>query len=170
MMAKKLLVAYASKAGSTAEVAEAVAEELKNKGYQVELMPAGKVKKIEMYDGVVFGTAIRISKPVGEGARFVKKYRAQLAKIPTAVFSVGLAMQVDTPESRATAEGFLSTVKEAFTPVSLAMFGGKMDYSKLPGIMRMMFSQDKEGKLAEGDWRNWDEIRAWAQSLSNHFG
>ncbi len=168
-MTKKLLVAYASKAGSTTEVAKAVADELKSMGYEVDLVPAGKVNKLDGYAGVVFGTAIRIGKPIAEGTRFVKKFKTQLGRIPAALFSVGLAMQEDTPENRATAEGFLAPIKALFAPVSIAMFGGKMDYSKLPGIMRMMFSRDKEGKLAEGDWRNWEEIRAWARSLESHF-
>lgn len=167
---KKVMVAYASKAGSTVGVAENVASVLKEKGYQVDLLRAKEVKNLGGYDAVVFGTAIRMGKPIGEGMRFVRRHEQELKAKPVAVFSLGLAMQEDTPETRKQTEEFLAPVTKTFKPVSLAMFGGKLDLNTLNPFFRFAFSRDQSGKMAEGDWRNWDSIRAWAESLSEHFG
>jgi menaquinone-dependent protoporphyrinogen oxidase len=166
---KKILVAYASKAGSTREVAEEIARVIIEKGYEVELLSANKVKSLEGYDGVVFGTAIRIYKPIAEGRRFVKKFGSQLMTMPTAVFSVGLAMKEDNPESRKETEGFLAPITEAVKPFSVAMFGGKLDYAALSPMIRYVFTRDKSGEMAEGDWRDWEGIRDWAVSILDDF-
>ena len=169
MHMNKILVAYASKAGSTREVAEIVAKQLDEKGFKVDLLPAKKVKRINDYHGVVFGTAIRITKPVGEGRRFAKKFGNQLQNMPAAVFSLGLAMKEDTPENRKQTEGFLAPIIEAINPFSVAMFGGKLDYETLSPMFRYVFSRDTSGQMVEGDWRNWDEIHEWTTSLAQHF-
>ena len=166
---KKILITYASKAGSTVEVAQAVAEALKEKGFQTELVPAGKVKDVGGYDGVVFGSAVRMGKPVGEAMRFVNKFGGRLAGKAVAVFSVGLAMKDDTAEGREETLKAIAPVTEALKPVSLAMFGGKLDYSTLSPLFRFMFSRDTSGKMVEGDWRNWDSIREWGGSLATYF-
>ncbi|HSF81783.1 MAG TPA: flavodoxin domain-containing protein, partial [Anaerolineales bacterium] len=52
---KRILVTYATMAGSTAEVAQAVAEEIAKSGLQVDVLPLDQVQELEGYDGVVVG-------------------------------------------------------------------------------------------------------------------
>jgi len=165
---KKLLVAYASKSGSTVDVAKAVGDVLKDNGFEVDILPAKKVKNLDGYDGIVLGTAVRMGKPVGEATRFIKKHGRKIGSKPMALFSVGLAMKEDTPKSRQDAEGFLSPITDVVKPVSLALFGGKLDYSTISPMFRFAFSR-MSGDISEGDWRNWDDIRSWAESLPVHF-
>ena len=166
---KSLLVAYASKTGSTQEVAEAVTHELQQQGYEVDLMSARDVKEIKKYTGVVLGTAVRMNRPVGEAMKFIKKFSDELNTIPTVLFSLGLTMKENTPASRQAAEDALDSITEEIRPIEIATFGGNLDISKLLPIMRFAFSQDKSGNLAEGDYRDWDAIRSWAKSLGQYF-
>ena len=170
-MSKKILIVYASKCGSTAEVAQTVGQVLSQSGVAVDVLPARKVRDLKGYDAVVIGTAIRMFKPLGEMRRFVSWYKGKLARIPTAVFSVGLAMSEDMPQNRADATKYITPLVEQLpNNKSLAMFGGKLDYQTLSPFFRMMFSKDTSGKMAEGDYRNWETIHAWANSLPAELG
>ena len=61
-----VLVAYASKRGSTAEIAEAIAEALRQSGVSVDCIEAGKVGSVEPYDAVVLGSAVYIKRWRGD--------------------------------------------------------------------------------------------------------
>ncbi len=58
-----ILVAYATKRGSTREVAESVAETLRERGFAVDLQPAATIDGLGPYDGVVLGTALYMGRP-----------------------------------------------------------------------------------------------------------
>lgn len=165
-MGGRILIAYASKCGSTGEVAEAVGKVLCQSGAAVDVKRVQDVKDLKPYRAVILGSAIRMSKPLSEAVNLAKKHRAALAVLPVACFSVGLAMNADTPENREKAKQFLAPLLDEVTsPVEVGLFGGKMDYNTLSPIFRWMFSQDKTGEMAEGDWRDWDAINAWAKTL-----
>ena len=170
-MQKKVLVVYASKCGSTAEVAQKVGEVLSQSGLNVEVHAAHEVHDIIDFDAVVLGTAIRMFKPLGEMRSFVFWNKGKLARKPTAVFSVGLAMSEDKPENRADAAKYIAPVVDKLTNnKSLAMFGGKLDYQTLSPFFRNVFSKDTSGKMAEGDYRDWDAIQTWAAALPSVLG
>lgn len=164
---KHVLVAYASKCGSIAEIAQAVGVKLAENGYRVDIQPVQKIKSLDGYDALVMGTALRMSKPIGEMDRFVRKFGARMQKLPAALFSVGMAMKTDTPETRATTLGFLKTTLEKLPPLrATGLFGGKLDCRTLSPFLRWAFARDTSGDMAEGDWRDWDAIRAWAGQLA----
>jgi menaquinone-dependent protoporphyrinogen oxidase len=71
-MFKKFLIAYGSAAGSTAEVAQAIGEEMQKEGAQVDVKPVEEVKDIRGYDGVVVGSSVRIMKLLGKTRRFLR--------------------------------------------------------------------------------------------------
>ena len=169
-MGKKILVAYASRAGSTAEVAEEVGRVLRESGAEVDVRSCKAVKDTRGYDAVVIGTAVRMGKLLPEAVKFTNKYCAALEKVPTAYFTLGLAMKEDTPENRETAYGYLKPLEEIHEAFDKEVFGGTVDHSKLSPLLRFAAKRDKEGILAEGDYRNWDAIREWAASLAEKLG
>jgi len=165
-MGDRILVAYASKCGSTGEVAEAIGKILCESGAAVDVRRVQDVKDLKPYRAAVIGSAIRMSKPLSEAVHLAKKHRAAFASMPVACFSVGMAMNADTPENREKAKQFLTPLlNEVPSPAAVEYFGGKLDYSTLSPVFRWMFSQDKSGEMAEGDWRDWDAINAWAKAL-----
>jgi menaquinone-dependent protoporphyrinogen oxidase len=163
----QILVAYASATGTTAEVADEVARVLREASIIADLMRVQDIKDIKAYSAVVLGTALRMGKPIGPGVRFANRFSRALAQVPVAIFSVGIGMREDTPKSRDDTKVMLAPILQAIpAPVSLGMFGGRLDYSKLNPLFRFMFSRIKSEDLAEGDWRNWEVIRTWAAELA----
>jgi menaquinone-dependent protoporphyrinogen oxidase len=94
----KILVTYASRAGSTAGVAEAISKALVESGAQVEVRPMQDVKDLTLYQALVAGSAIQAGQWLPEALQFVQTHRAVLAQKPCATFTVcmTLAMKNET--------------------------------------------------------------------------
>jgi menaquinone-dependent protoporphyrinogen oxidase len=163
----KTLVAYATRAGSTEGVAQAVAETLKGAGVETDLRPVSDVGDLSPYGAVVLGSAIRAGRPLSEAVRFARANRDELAKLPVALFAVCLTMAEDTEEHRAEAEGYLAPLREAVEPVAVGLFAGAMDTRKLGCVLGAVFALVFRVKgLEQKDSRDWDKIRAWALELA----
>ena len=91
-MSNKILVAYASAAGSTAGVAEAIGKTLVESGAQVEVRPMKDVNDLAPYQAVVAGSAIRDGKWLPEAIQFVQNHQAALARKPFAAFLVCMTL------------------------------------------------------------------------------
>lgn len=164
-MSKRILIAYASRAGSTAEVAEKIGEVLKSLDFDVEVKNVKEVTSISQYDSIIIGSAVRMFKLLPETIRFANKFKEEMKNKPVAYFIVCLMMQEDTEESRTRAKEYLKPLLKIKEPISMGLFGGKMDYSRLSFIWRILF----KGKIPEGDFRNWEKITDWANNLSEKF-
>ena len=162
---KKILVAYASKCGSTAEISHIITESLCSSGLSVELNKASSVKNLEDYQGVVLGTAIYMSSPLKEATNFIEDFGSQLAKIPFAIFDVCLTMKDATPENQRIALDYLKPMTDIVSPIKTGAFSGRIELASLPPLYRMFAQADNEGILAEGDYRDWKAISDWAGEL-----
>ncbi len=162
-MEKPILIAYASRAGSTGEVAAAIGKRLNQDGTPVEVRRVDEVSDLSAYRAVILGSAVRMSQWLPEASDFVQKQRAMLQQIPTAFFSCGVTLREDTPANRQEMESYVAPVRQILEPVANGLFGGKMDYSKLSLLMRLMIQYAI--KVPEGDFRSWSAIDAWTDSL-----
>ncbi len=162
-MSKKILVAYASKAGSTSEVADFIGKTLADKGAVADVKQLKNIRDITGYQAVVIGSAIRAGRLLPEAVDFVKHYKADLQKTPVAYFIVCMTMKDNTEENRKKADSFLDPLRNEIAPVSVGLFAGKMDYSKLGFASRSVVKHMV--KVPEGDFRNWDSIKKWADNL-----
>lgn len=158
----KILVAYASKHGSTAEIADAVAEGLREGGHAADSVEAGSVKSLDGYDAVVLGSAVYIKRWRGDAKHFLRAHSKELAAMPFWVFSSGPTgdPKDDDPEwlepPRIMARAEELGVREH------VVFGGRVS----PDGGRMMRSM-AEGMPEEfRDRRDWDEIRSWAAGIA----
>jgi len=161
----RALVAYASWAGSTAEVSEAVAGRLRERGFEVDVERAADVGSLDGYSAVLLGTAVRAGRLHRDAPRFVERHRAALTGRPVAYFLVCMTMREDTEENRRTARAFLDPLFEKapdVRPVGVGLFGGVIpsgdELRKRPLRQRVLFKVVE--KLA-GDFRDWDAISAW---------
>jgi menaquinone-dependent protoporphyrinogen oxidase len=162
-MAKKICVGYATRAGSTREVADSIGKTLAETGVQVDVRPIKEIKSIEGYDAIVLGTAIRAGQLMPEVVKFAKVHKAALGKVPVAVFVVCLTMKDDTPENRKIVSGYLDPLQKEISFAATGLFAGKMDYSTLNFFLK--FIVKKMVKAPEGDFRDWKKVRAWAGEL-----
>jgi menaquinone-dependent protoporphyrinogen oxidase len=157
-----VLVAYASKAGTTAEVADAIGKRLAGTGLAVDVRRARNVRSVDGYAAVIVGSAIRAGHWLTEAVRFVKTHEEALATRKTAFFTLCMTLRQDTPEHRETVAAYLKPVREILEPDKIEFFAGKMDYRKLALAPRLIV---RGMKVPEGDFRNWDAIGAWADAL-----
>ncbi|MFH1085315.1 MAG: flavodoxin domain-containing protein [Chloroflexota bacterium] len=170
-MPKKVLVAYASRAGSTAEVAAAIGEALCAAGLAAEVRNVKRVPDLRGYDAVVLGSAIRMGRPLGEATRFARRNAAALAQMPVALFSVCAALQEDTPANCDKAREQTAPLTQALPAALVAQFAGKIDLATLPWLLRVMLRKAGESEdLKLGDYRDWNGIRAWAGEVAAKFG
>ncbi|MGW8225830.1 MAG: flavodoxin domain-containing protein [Anaerolineales bacterium] len=189
---KKILVAYATMAGSTAEVAGAVAEEISKSGVQVEVLPISEVGDLRVYDGIVVGAPM-IMGWHRQAKQFLKKHRIALQQVPLAVFVLAISL---TETGEMNLEGVEVTIDENLPkppekagklsfqeryaqlskylnpilrsvrpvqPVGIGVFGGRLEYGRLKWWAVLFVMLVI--KAPAGDRRNWAAIRAWAAGL-----
>jgi len=161
-MGNKVLVSYATRCGSTAEVAEAIAKTLAGRGASVDLKAVKDNPGLAGYTAVVLGSAIRMGSWVGEASDFVQANQAALNSLPTAIFSVHSNNLGEDETSRAARGEYHKAVRALITPAAEAFFAGKIDLAKMSFLDRLI---TKMMKAEEVDYRDWDKISAWAAGL-----
>jgi menaquinone-dependent protoporphyrinogen oxidase len=189
---KRILVAYATMAGSTADVAKTVGDEIAKGGVQVDVLPFDEVKDLAAYDGVVVGGPM-IMGWHRAALGFLKRHRSAFQRIPLAVFVTAMSL---TQTGETSVDGVPVTVDEKLPkppetegrlkfkeryarlsnyirpilqaarpvrPVSIGLFGGRMEYGRLKW-WAVLFAM-LIIQAPAGDRRNWAAIRSWAASL-----
>jgi menaquinone-dependent protoporphyrinogen oxidase len=188
----KILVTYATMAGSTAEVAQAIGEEIARTGLQVDVRPIGEIQGIAGYSAVVVGGPMIMGWHRG-ALRFLKKHRRYFQNIPLAVFVLAMSLtrtgesdvggvdifldeELPRPpeddsrmtfrERYARVSNYLSPIIKAVRParpVSIGVFGGRLEYGRLKW-WAVLFAM-LVIRAPAGDRRNWTSIRTWAAGL-----
>ena len=167
-MSTSVLVGYATRYGSTQEVAEAIAETLRTAGLPVELKPLREVRSLDGYHAVVMGAPLFMFHWHKDALGFLSRHRQALQARPVAVFVLGPVHEPHDEkewlDSRAQLDKALAQVPW-FAPLALEMFGGKYDPAALRFPLKMV-----AGAEPASDSRDWDAIRAWAESLALSLG
>ena len=162
-MEKRVLVTYASKYGSTGGVADAIGKELCSKDAAADVVLIKNANNISSYQGVIIGSAIYMGKWMSEAIDFVKENRDILRQVPVAYFLVCMTLSRPTEENRAKALSYIDPILKAvpeIKPVCIGTFAGAMDYNNLSWINKKIL---KSKGTPEGDFRDWNVIRAWAR-------
>jgi len=165
-MNKKVLVAFATRCGSTEGVANKIGDVLNEKGFNAEVLPARQVRGVEGYNAVVMGSCVRMGRIMPEMKRFMRRNAAAIGRLPAACFTVCLALKDDTAEKRQEAQNYLRPFTAAFNPVAAAPFAGAFDMAKMNPFFRWVFSKDKTGAFKTSDYRDWAAIGSWAEALA----
>ncbi len=156
-----VLVAVSSRHGATREIAEAIDHELAQRGVATEIMDIDQVRDPGRFDAYVIGSAVYMGQWMDPARHFVERHRDLLRARPTWLFSSGPTGYPLRPalESTVKVDGFL----DAIAPREHRVFGGRLDKDRL--ILRHR-AVVLAFRAAEGDFRDWDEIRDWAAGIA----
>jgi menaquinone-dependent protoporphyrinogen oxidase len=165
-MDKKVLVTYASKYGATAEIAEKIAEVLRQAGLQVDLKTVKEARDLGPYGAVVLGSAVYIGGWMKPAANFLKANEKALSEMPVWIFSSGPTGEGDAVEllDGWTFPEKLKPLTDRIQPREMVIFHGAVELEKLSGLYRWMLKNVQAGI---GDFRDWEAITSWASSIAN---
>jgi menaquinone-dependent protoporphyrinogen oxidase len=161
-MNKRILIAYATFAGSTQEVAVDIGKTLGERGFTVDVIPALEKPPVDDYRFVIVGSAVHGSRWLSEALEFVEANQAALQRVPVVLFSVCLAgLAKDEAALASACDTIYGPLRALVTPVAEVLFAGKIDRRGvalgLPRWLARLFPTL--------DFRDWDRIHSWAQTI-----
>lgn len=160
----RVLVIVASKHGATAEIATALSDGLARRGIETKVEDAAKVSDLAGYDAVLLGSAVYAGRWMKSARELVELRAEELATQPVWLFSSG---PVGEPLRPTEDPVDVATVAAAIPTRGHRVFPGKLDKSKL-GLAEKALVMSL--RVPEGDYRNWDEIAAWADEIADALG
>ncbi|MEE2033959.1 flavodoxin domain-containing protein [Rhodococcus chondri] len=155
----RILVSAASKHGSTAEIATALAAALRHHGAQVDVVPPDKVENVDGYDAVVLGSAIYRSRWLRAARGLADAHGDALRDRTVFLFSSGPVANRDRPVN---SPYDVATVTERTGACEHRMFAGKLDPAVLGAGERMVV---RMAGARTGDFRDWEAIGTWASKI-----
>ena len=192
-MSKNVLVVYATKSGSTAEVAQSIGDTLIKSGAQATINTVDGVDDIEEYDAIFIGSPIINGKCMAEVKKFVSAHSSSLSHKTVAYFITCMRLsqvagdpipdmpifvdhvfggpkpkkEMTFPEKSHPVSMYLKAIMgmaKEIKPVSVSFFQGVLDYSTIGFIMTLLFKfMARVDSLEPGDYRNWEAIRLWTE-------
>ncbi|HET7037555.1 MAG TPA: flavodoxin domain-containing protein [Thermomicrobiaceae bacterium] len=157
----RVLIAVASKHGATRGIADAIAAELRRRGLDAEVREAAEVRDIGGYDAVILGSAVYMGKWLPAARELAASQREALAQLPVWLFSSGpLGHENPQPQGEPAQLGRLLAETNAR---GHRIFAGELDKRELGAGERLLA---RAVKAPEGDFRDWDAIRAWADEIA----
>ena len=158
----KVLISAASKYGATSEIAQAIADVLAAKGLEVTVVPPAQAGPIEQFDAAVLGSAVYMGRWMKPARELAQRQAAALAARPVWLFSSG---PVGEPPKPADNPVDVSTILQSTKARDHQIFTGKLVKKKHLSFPHRAVAAAT--RVQEGDFRNWDDIRAWAASIAD---
>jgi len=165
-MEDQVLVVYATKYGATAEIAEKIAQVLRQAGLQTDVFPADRVRDLTPYRAIVLGSAVYVGKWRKEAENFLQANEKALVERQVWLFSSGPTGKGDAAEL---VQGWrfpvaLQPIADRIQPRDIAVFHGSANVKKLNFIEKQMLNTVK---APLGDFRDWEAITSWALSIAD---
>jgi menaquinone-dependent protoporphyrinogen oxidase len=157
----RVLVATASKHGATAEIGQAIADELIARGMDAAVVPAGDAESVDGYDAVVLGSAVYAGHWLPAATAFADRHGPRLHGRPVWLFSSGPVGDPPKPEEEPVDAG---PMVEACAAREHVVFAGRIDRKRLGfGEKAIVMAL----RAPEGDFRDWDAVRLWARDIAD---
>jgi menaquinone-dependent protoporphyrinogen oxidase len=158
-----ILVCYATRYGSTVDIARIIGKELEAAGHNVVVSPILDVEDPAKYDAIIIGSPLYMGKWLAEARDFVSRFRFPLNERPVAVFSVGYSLKDRTMEHLKSGENALDDIRVFLIPVSAGFFPGKVDPDRMSPADKAIV---RLGRVTPGDFRDEALVRSWARDLA----
>jgi menaquinone-dependent protoporphyrinogen oxidase len=169
----KILIAYGTTDGQTAQIADHLAGVIRNRGLEAEIVNLKQSTNVSVagYDAVIIGGSVHMGKHQEEVVDFVRRNRADLEHLPSAFFSVSLAASGDLPNAEAYVENF--TQQTGWRPTKVGLFSGALLYRQYNFLKRYMMKRivrDKPGMPTDTSrdyvYTNWDQVKRFAEDFA----
>jgi menaquinone-dependent protoporphyrinogen oxidase len=156
-----ILVTYASKHGTTQEIAERITFKLRQLGKTAEVRPIHSVESLADFEAVMLGSAIYYGSWLKEATEFVRHHREALSSLPIWLFSVGpLGSEVKDAEEQPKE---LAEFRSILPLRGHQLFFGALNRNQLSFAERMVV---KAVRAPEGDFRDWKAVEDWAATVA----
>ena len=165
-MSVNVLVAYATKYGSTAGIAAKIGNVLNDRGMRVDVCPMSDVEDLSAYDAFVLGSAVYIGRIRKDARRFLKTNVSTLSSRPTWLFSSGPTDEDEEFDVRMSGWYAPASVRElvaTIKPREKRVLSGAIDPTRTSGLDKWML--DRVG-AKQVDARDWNEIAEWADEIA----
>ena len=157
----KVLIVYASKYGSTIDVAAAIGETLRARGHAADMHEAGTAPAPNGYDAAVIGSAVYIGSWLKAASTYVDTHAAALRERPVWLYGVG-PLGLEDPQPAGDPEQ-AATLVESVGARGYVTLSGALDRSRLSLVDRLI---TRVVKAPDGDFRDWEAIRAWTNGVA----
>lgn len=162
----RVLVAYATKHGATAKIAEKVGQALREAGLQADVLLANRISDLTPYKAVVLGSAVYFGRWRKKTVAFLKANEKTLIERQVWLFSSGPTGEGDPVELT---KGWrfpkrLQPIADRIQPRDIALFHGVVEPKRLNFFEKWIL---KNVKAPIGDFRDWDIITSWATAIAN---
>lgn len=168
-MHASILIAYATRGGSTAEVARSIGATLDESGFTANVLPMPEVESLEGYSALILGAPLYCGKLPRESHRFFARHHEALTRMRPWCFILGPTRTdaADFDAARKQAEKQLSRYPWLQTS-ELRVFGGRWDVNHLtfPFSIAKYLPASLLGKIPPADIRDWTAIRGWALEIT----
>jgi menaquinone-dependent protoporphyrinogen oxidase len=158
----RVLLAVSSKHGSTAEIGQSIAVQLRMEDVDVDERDVQEVSSVEGYDAVILGSAVYMGRLLDTARAFIEAHEAQLLNIPVWLFSSG-PIGVPDPKRQTQAPEVDALVAKIHAR-DHKVFAGKLDKHELGLVERVAA---KVVGASEGDFRDWEAIESWARDIAH---
>jgi menaquinone-dependent protoporphyrinogen oxidase len=170
----KVLIAYASKHGSTAEVAHFVAGVLREHNIEVTVNLVDELAIISGYDAYILGSPIYGGMWLSEISRFLEKFKQELAKKPVYMWIMCIRVLETNGREHALKEYVHQPTLHEIGVRDVAVFAGKLNLDVIDWNERWTLAARYDGESLPGtrndDYRDWNAIRAWAIQVREALG
>lgn len=171
----KILIIYGTTEGQTHTIARFIEDELTGQGYAVTLALAGEnAPGPEAYDAVLIGASIHIGKYQSGVKQYISNHLAGLNQLPSAFFSVSLAIASDNEEEHREVEKLTAKFLEeiGWEPMLVRQVAGALKYTQYDFFTKMLMKQisRKEGRTTDTsmdhEFTNWDDVKAFVKEFA----
>jgi len=164
-MQPSILIAYASKHGATAEIAEQIGAVLRENDLTPEILPVERVSSLKPYAAIILGSAVYAGSWRKEAIAFLERHEQQLTTRPVWLFSSGPTGEGDPAELM---QGWRfpeaqQPIADRIQPRDIAFFHGALDTEQLSFVEKIVV---KGLKVPTGDYRDWQMITDWAERIA----
>jgi len=160
---KKVIIAYASKYGYTAEAAEIIAATLREADLDVDVKQTEEITSLDPYEFIVLGTAVKGETVMPEAAAFMERFRPVLREKPAAYFALSMLLAEPTDENKKRVAAVMNSLRFESRPWDLGLFPGVRDPKTLPVVLKWSL---KRTNTPVGDFRDPEMMKEWAGRLA----